>query len=54
MYGICEYASTYRSEYGVKGEGIKEKDKGVSVLKLIEIVILRVYYTIPFGSSFFR
>ena len=26
----------------------------VSGLKLIEIVILRVYYTIPFGSSFFR
>ena len=25
-----------------------------SGLKLIEIVILRVYYTIPFGSSFFR
>ena len=25
-----------------------------SVLKLIEVVILWVYYTIPFGLSFFR
>ena len=39
--------------YGISVHSVSRASK-FSVLKLIEIVIMRVYYTIPFGLSFFR